>query len=168
MSKFPAATNQFVESLVACARTLSFDPWNGLALYHIGLAQMQLGRFEDALASFEQADRFDTPQVSRWVWMLGAGSASMLLGRNEDAVHWLHRSIAITPASGRTHLLLAAAYQKLGRTQEAKAALAEALELRPGTTVLNFVLPTRNASPRFLAGSEDINRALVELGLPER
>jgi DNA-binding winged helix-turn-helix (wHTH) protein/tetratricopeptide (TPR) repeat protein len=166
--RFLAATNQFVESLVACAKTLSFDPWNGLALFNIGLAQYQLGRFTDALASFELADQFDTPQVSRWTWLLGAGVANMLLGRNEDAVRWLHRSIAITPASGRTHLLLAAAYQKLGRTQEAKAALEKALELRPGTTVLNFVLPTRNASPLFLAGSESINRALVELGLPER
>jgi hypothetical protein len=56
----------------------------------------------------------------------------------------------------------------LGRTQDAKAALAKALELRPGTTVLNFMLPSRNASPLFLAGSADNNRALVELGLPER
>jgi DNA-binding winged helix-turn-helix (wHTH) protein/tetratricopeptide (TPR) repeat protein/TolB-like protein len=166
--RFLATTNQFVESLVACAKTLSFDPWNGLALFNIGLAQYQLGRFTDGLASFELADQFDTPQVSRWTWLLGAGVANMLLGRNEDAVRWLQRSIAITPASGRTHLLLAAAYQKLGRTQEAKAALEKALELRPGTTVLNFVLPTRNASPVFLAASEDINRTLVELGLPER
>jgi TolB-like protein/Tfp pilus assembly protein PilF len=166
--RFLAATNQFVEALVACAKTLSFDPWNGLALYQLGLAQFQLGRFTDGLASFELADQFDTPQVSRWTWLLGAGVANMLLGRNEDAVRWLQRSIAITPGSGRTHLLLAAAYQKLGRTQEAKAALEKALELRPGTTLLNFVLPTRNASPIFLAGSESVNRALVELGLPER
>jgi DNA-binding winged helix-turn-helix (wHTH) protein/tetratricopeptide (TPR) repeat protein len=166
--RFLAATNQFVEALVACAKALSFDPWNGLALYQLGITQLQLGRFEDSLASFELADRFDTPQVSRWVWLLGAGSANMLLGRNEEAVRWLQRSIAITPGSGRTHLLLASAYQKLGRTYEAKAALAKALELRPGSTVLNFVLPTRNASPLFLAASEDNNRALVEIGLPER
>ena len=72
-------------SLVTCARTLSFDPWNGLAWYHIGLAQIQLGRFEDALTTFKQADRFDTPQVSRWTWLLGAGWAYMLMGRSEAA-----------------------------------------------------------------------------------
>jgi tetratricopeptide (TPR) repeat protein len=64
--RFLTATNRFVESLVACARTLSFDPWDGLALYHIGITQIQLGRFEDALAAFKEAERFDTPQVSRW------------------------------------------------------------------------------------------------------
>jgi hypothetical protein len=40
--RFLNTTNQFVESLVACTRALAFDPWNGIALYHIGLAQVQL------------------------------------------------------------------------------------------------------------------------------
>lgn len=71
--RFLNTTNYFVESLAACARVLNFDPWNGLVLFHIGMAQVQLGRFEEALATFKQADRFDTPQVSRWTWLLGAG-----------------------------------------------------------------------------------------------
>ena len=54
-------------------RTLSFDPWNGQVLYHLGLTQLQLGRFDDAMATFRQADQFDTPPVSRWTWLLGAG-----------------------------------------------------------------------------------------------
>ena len=74
--RFLNATNQFSASLVACAKALSFDPWNGIALFHIGLGQIQTGRFEDALATFKQADRFDTPQVSRWTWMIGAGWAN--------------------------------------------------------------------------------------------
>ena len=81
------------------------------------------GRFEDALATFKQADRFDTPQVSRWTWMIGAGWANMLMGRAEDAVPWLQKSIAITSASGRTHMLLAAAYQQLGKTEQAREAM---------------------------------------------
>jgi DNA-binding winged helix-turn-helix (wHTH) protein/tetratricopeptide (TPR) repeat protein len=166
--RFLNATNQFVESLVACARTLSFDPWNGLALYHIGLAQIQLGRFEDAVATFKQADRFDTPQVSRWTWLVGAGWSYVLMGRDEEALPWLQRSIAITPASGRPLMLLAAAYQRLGRTDEARAALAKALELRPGTTALNVAPPARNASPAFLAASPRIIRSMVAAGLPER
>jgi tetratricopeptide (TPR) repeat protein len=109
--RFLNATNQFVESLVACARTLNLDPWDGMALYHIGLAELQLGRFDDALATFQQADRFDAPQVSRWTWMVGAGWVNLLMGRNQEAVPWLQRSIAITPASGRTYMLLAVAYR---------------------------------------------------------
>jgi DNA-binding winged helix-turn-helix (wHTH) protein/tetratricopeptide (TPR) repeat protein len=165
--RFLNATNEFAESLVACARTLNFDPWDGLALYHIGLAQLQLGRFEDALATFKQANGFDTPQVSRWTWRLGAGWTYLMMGRNADALPWLQSSIAITPASGRSYMLLAAAYDGLGQPAEAKAAMEKGLALRPGSTLSNVVLPRKNASAAFLAAVEKINRALVAAGLPE-
>ena len=166
--RFLNATNEFVESLVACARTLNFDPWDGLALYHIGLAQLQLGRFEDALATFKQADRFDTPQVSRWTWKLGAGLTYLAMGRSADALPWINRSIAITPASGRSYMLLAAAYEDLGQQAEAKAAMEQGLSLRPGSNLGNVRLPTKNASPAYLAAAALLERALVAAGLPER
>lgn len=165
--RFLNATNQFRASLVACARALSFDPWNGIALYHVGLAQIQTGRFEDALATFKQADRFDTPQVSRWTWMIGAGWANMLMGRAEDAVPWLQKSIAITSASGRTHMLLAAAYQQLGQTEEAIAAMAKGRELRPGSTVQNVPTPQKNSSPVYIEATERIMQLMAAAGLPE-
>lgn len=166
--RFLSATNRFVESLVECSRTLGQDPWNGLALYHVGLGQIYLGRFEDALATFEQADRFDTPRVSRWTWLLGAGWANVLLGRPEAALPWLHRSIAITPASGRSHMLLAAAYQQTGRIEEARAAMQEGLRLRPGSTALNAPTPSTNASPAYVQASRQILGTMVQAGLPER
>ncbi|MDP2411756.1 MAG: winged helix-turn-helix domain-containing protein [Pseudolabrys sp.] len=166
--RFLNATNHFIESLVACARTLSFDPWNGLALYHIGLAKIQLGRFEEALETFKEADRYDTPQVSRWTWLLGAGWANLMLKRGADAVPWIERSIAITPATGRSHYLLAAAYQLSGRPDEAKAAMAKGNALRPGTNAVNIRTPTKNVSPVALAVGEEIVRTLVAIGLPER
>lgn len=165
--RFLSATNQFRASFVACARALSFDPWNGIALFHVGLAQIRTGRFEDALATFKQADRFDTPQVSRWTWMIGAGWANMLMGRAEDAVPWLQKSIAITSASGRTHMLLAAAYQQLGKTEQAREAMEKARELRPGSTYRNVPPPTKNSSQAYLDASERIMQLMVAAGLPE-
>jgi DNA-binding winged helix-turn-helix (wHTH) protein/tetratricopeptide (TPR) repeat protein len=166
--RFLNATNEFVESLVACARTLAFDPWNGMALYHMGLAQLPLGRFEDALATFKQADRFDTPRVSRWTWLLGAGVSYLMMGRDEEALPWLERSIAITPASGRPLFLLAAAYQRLGRSDEAKATIAQGLVLRPGTTASNLGIPTKNTSAAYIEARGRIEQALMAAGLPER
>lgn len=165
--RFLTATNQFVESLVACARVLNFDPWNGSALYQLGLTQIQLGRFKDALASFEQADRYDTPDVSRWTWLLGIGWAKLLLGQHEEAIVWLERSIAITPASGRTYFLLALACHQLGRIDEARAAVAKGMELRPNSTAKNIAPPSLNASPLFIEAGRQYNEILVELGLPE-
>ena len=166
--RFLTATNHFVESLVACGRVLTFDPWDGLAMFNLGISEVQLGRFEDALATFKQSDQFNTPQVSRWTWLLGAGLACLLMDRDEEAVSWLLRSLAITPGTGRTHATLAAAYQRLGRTEEARAAMAKALELRPGSTAINIGLPTKNASPVYLEATQRILRAEIEVGLPER
>src|ERR1700676_1083464 len=165
--RFLTATTHFVESLIACAKTLALDPWDGLALFNLGMTQIQLGRFEDALATFKQADQFNTPEVSRWTWLLGAGWTTMLMGRNEEALPWLQRSIAITPGTGRTHLLLAGAYQKLGRRDEAKAAMARAMELRPGSTAGNVLLPSKNVSTAFLEAAQRVLRTEVEAGLPE-
>ncbi|MGY8661072.1 winged helix-turn-helix domain-containing protein [Bradyrhizobium sp. UFLA05-109] len=166
--RFLSATNHFVESLVTCAKALSFDPWNGSALYLIGLGQIYLGRFDDALATFLQSDRYDTPPASRWTWLLGAGLANLAMGRDEEALPWLQRSIAITPATGRSHLLLAAAYQRSGRFEEARAAIAEGLRLRPGTTRLSVWPPMKNASPVCIAAWDRIVQAEVDAGLPER
>lgn len=159
-------TNQFAESLVACAQALTVNPWDGAALYNLGLTQLQLGRFHDALAAFTKADLFDTPDTSRWTWLLGAGWANLLLGRNEEALDLLNRSIAITPGSGRPYLLLATAYRRLGRPQEAREALAQAIRLRPDATARNIALPTRHVSDIFLAASHSVLETLVEIGLP--
>ncbi len=58
--------NEFAETLVICQNALRFDPWDGLVMFQIGMAQLRLGRFEDALATFERADAIDMPRVSRW------------------------------------------------------------------------------------------------------
>jgi Flp pilus assembly protein TadD len=106
--------------------------------------------------------------VSRWTWLLGAGVSYLMMGRDEEALPWLERSIAITPASGRPLFLLAAAYQRLGRSDEAKATIAQGLALRPGTTASNLGIPTKNTSPAYLEARTRIEQALIEAGLPER
>lgn len=160
------ATNQFVDSLVACARALNQNPWDGLVLFHLGLTHIQLGRFDDALSAYMLADRYDTPQVSRWTWLLGVGQAYVFMDRAEDALPWLDRSLAVTPGTGRTHFLLAAAYQRLGRSDEAKAAVAAGMRLRPGTTAANVALPKKNASAIYLTRTKEINELLIAAGMP--
>jgi len=160
------ATNHFVDSLVACAKALNQNPWDGLVLFHLGLTHIQLGRFDDALSAYMLADRYDTPQVSRWTWLLGVGQAYVFMDRAEDALPWLERSLAVTPGTGRTHFLLAAAYQRLGRFDEAKAAVTEGMKLRPGTTAANVALPVKNASAVFLARSNEIKELLIAAGMP--
>jgi hypothetical protein len=65
-------------------------------------------------------------------------------------------------------MTLAAAYQLVGRTDEAKAAMQEGMKLRPGSTAVNVPPPTKNASPIYVESSERIVRLMVAAGLPER
>jgi DNA-binding winged helix-turn-helix (wHTH) protein/Flp pilus assembly protein TadD/TolB-like protein len=158
-------TNQFIESLVACGRVLTFDPWDGFAIYNLGLGQLRLGRFEDALATFKLAEQFDTPRTGRWTWLLGAGLTLVVMDRNEEAIPYLTRSIAITPATGRSHAVLAVAYQRVGRTAEANSALAKTMELRPGSTVANIRLDPKNASSLYNEASKRVEDVLLALGM---
>ena len=75
-------------------------------------------------------------------------------------------SVSINEPDGQ--LQLAVAYQGLGRPDEAKAAMKTALELRPGSTVLNIAPPSKNASPVYRDASQRAVRIMAEAGLPER
>lgn len=161
------ATNHFADSLIACAKALNHNPWDGLVLFHVGLTQIQLGRYDDALSAFMLADRYDTPQVSRWTWLLGVGYTYVFMDRNEDALPWLERSLAITPGTGRTHFLMAAAYQALGRADDAKAAVAEGMKIRPNTTAANISLPKKNTSPVYLTRASEILQLMIAAGMPK-
>jgi Flp pilus assembly protein TadD len=77
----------------------------------------------------------------------------------EEALPWLERSLAITPGTGRTQMVLAAVYHKLGREADSKAAIAQALALRPGSNAANFSLPTKNTSQTLSCSERPDHRA---------
>lgn len=158
--------NEFPEALVACENALRFNPWDGLAMFQIGMAQQRLARLDDSLATFERADAVDSPQVSRWTWLLGAGVTLVFMEHYEQALPWLERSLAITPASGRTDMIMAAALEALGRHEEARQHMAAGLRLRPNSNGKNVVLPRKNQSPRYNARSDQIVALMVKAGLP--
>ena len=166
LEKFPAYTEAKAAADNAerdLAHTTLRAPIDGTATQ---VDNIQLGRFDDALAAYMLANRYDTPQVSRWTWLLGVGQAYVFMDRSEDALPWLQRSIAVTPGTGRTHFLLAAAYQRLGRFDEARAAVAAGMKLRPGTTAANVSLPKKNASATYLERGKEINDLLIAAGMP--
>ena len=132
--RFLSATNNFVESLVACARVLSFDPWNGLALYLIGLGQIQSrplrrrARDIQAGGSLRHAAGLAL-DVAPWRRM----------GQPADAPRRRCAALAATldrdHAGNGTHAYAAGRrLSAAGPHRGAKAAMKKGLELRPGTT----------------------------------
>jgi hypothetical protein len=59
-----------VRSIAGAGRHLPLIP-------HRALGEVYLGRFDDTLATFRQADRYDTLPASRWTWLLGTGMAML-------------------------------------------------------------------------------------------
>ena len=70
--------------------------------------------------------------------------------------------------AGHPLILRAAAYQRLGPTDEANAALTQGLKLRPDSTVSNVGIPTKNVSAAYMEARGRIEQALIAAGLPER
>ncbi len=98
-------------------------------------------------------------------WYLGElGRAYLLTGQHDEAIDALKHRLRRNPNSGEAHVLLAAAYGKLGRENEAQAALAEFLKPRPYYTLRHY------AQGEFYKNTEDLERVLDGLrkaGLPE-
>ena len=134
--------------VASCLRpTILSTPWSlrrragirsleRLAALQSRLVATQAGRFEDALATFTQADRYDTPDVSRWTWLLGAGWASMLMGRDKRriatlAADGLDRAINAGAAGRVAFSAGIAAYQRLGAPMRPRQRSRQTLALRP-------------------------------------
>jgi TolB-like protein/Flp pilus assembly protein TadD len=98
-------------------------------------AENALGRFEQAKADAERAVRLSPRDPFIGVFHTEAGDAEINLGRFDAAIEEYHKAIN---SGFRTYFVyadLSAAYARVGKMDEAKAALAEARRLNPNLTV---------------------------------
>ena len=99
------------------------------------------------------------------------GQSQLLLGHTDEATDLLRKSRAANPQLWHTHLLLAAALGLRGDRDEATAALAESIKLKPECDLiaqLRADAPPYMRNPAFLALQEKTTFAgLRRAGLPE-
>ena len=166
--RFLNATNQFRASLVACARALSFDPWNGIALFHVGLAQIQTGTLRGRAGDVQAGGPVRYP----------AGLALDMddrrgLGQHADGPCRRRRAVAAEVDRDhlrqRTHAHAAGGGLSATGQDRAKPERRwkRARELRPGSTYRNVPTPTKNSSPVYIEAAERIMQLMVAAGLPE-
>ncbi len=90
------------------------------------------------------------------------GFAALMLGRDQDAIAFLRRSLAIHPESRAhswTYRMLAVAYARTGQIDEAKRWLSAADRLWPYGTVRG-VYPEELSSPVYVEQIRDYQAGL--------
>ncbi len=104
------------------------QPWYAGAYYNLGLANMKLGRLELAVGYYVKAVRLDPsdPETRN-----NLGTALDSLGRYEEAVEQYRAAVRLKPHAA-SYENLARTLRRLGRRDEAAAALGEARRLAGG------------------------------------
>jgi len=113
-----------------CAEVgLAVDPGNAACLTLRGMALIELGRPEEAVASLRQATGAAPAAPAAWQHL---GIALMTVGELEEAVAAFHSALRLSPQNVSVLVDLGNVLFLLGRSPEAIAALERSRECRPG------------------------------------
>lgn len=165
------AEGQFEEAIAASKVVIAQNPGEPWAYKEVGLSELYLGRFQEALTWFERADQLGPRDPARWNWLGAEGRVQFFLGRDEEAIRLLKLTAEANPKDIRAYALLAAIYALAGRREEADAALASCLRLRPDITVDklfdDWSVPLQATSPLYQSQHERFRDGLILAGMTE-
>jgi TolB-like protein len=150
--------------LDAVRRALDLNPGSGFVALLSSAALVFGDNPEDALIHAERAMVLSPMDPGFFMFLSIAAAAHLFTGRTAQALDLAKRSAALYPDWDTTYWVLIAAYGKLDRPAEARAALAKLMVLSPGLTVSGARqrLPIRNR-----ASLDMILDGLRNAGLPE-
>ena len=150
MGTVVGVTKSAQHGIAECERALAIDPNLASAHAGIGAFKMFIGRAEETESHVQEALRLSPRDPAAFYWRYFVATSKIVLGRYEEAIVWLGRSIEDNRNNPMSHLLLAAALALLGRVDEAQLAAKAALALNPQFSIARY----RSAPwSRALAGS---------------
>jgi adenylate cyclase len=127
-------------------RAIELNPndWNS----HVarGVVMLWSSRSDEAIHSLETALRFNPNMNS--IKLMPLGLAYYLKERYDESIRTLERIVAREPDHVWTHIVLAAAYSQVGRTEDAGRAATTVLRLSPFFEVDLFGTAFRNPADR--------------------
>jgi adenylate cyclase len=151
---------------VAISKTkeaIALNPSDAMSHYFLGAALCSAGRAEDAIPHFDHAMRLSPRDIFVTAMLTHRAFVLFDLGRYEEAFEWAqHARLSPNPRS-MTFALLTAVLTKLGRLEEARAALKDLLAHAPGVSCVRY-RENRFGGPEVMERFVD---ALRKAGLPE-
>jgi len=160
-------TDRALQGIRSCERALDLD--RNLATAHalIGDGKSLLGRPEETEAHIQEALRLSPRDRDVCRWCVYAGLAKIQLGREEEAVVWLRRSIEADWNYPNSHFVLGAALAHLGQLPEAQSEVQTGLAMNPTFTIARIRAPAPSDSPANIVGLQRVIDGLRKAGLPE-
>lgn len=104
----------------------TFESW-----FEVGNARLNRGNFNEAIACYEKASKFEDDRFQLWLMW---GYASFNLGSIEEAIIYFKKSADENKNDSEARYCLGHAYEELGRIDEAKFYYAEASRIAPEKT----------------------------------
>jgi TolB-like protein/class 3 adenylate cyclase/Tfp pilus assembly protein PilF len=160
-------TKRAAQSIAEFEQALALD--RNLARAHalIGLAKYFLGRGAETEPHVNEAFRLSPRDTFAPEWLIYVGLAKVQLGADAEAVVWLRRGLDASRNYSLAHFQLAAAFARLGKLDEARAAVNSGLALDPRFTIRRFRANAPSDNPIYLAGRERLVEGMGLAGVPE-
>jgi tetratricopeptide (TPR) repeat protein len=136
---------------------------------YIRLAQIETSRGdpEVALAWTRHAMRISPREPRIGSALYAEAHAYTLLGNDEEAVSLSRRAIGAGFKAHFPYTYLAAGLANLGRTDEARAVVAELISMYPSITVARIFANRRSDYPKYLTRWQRYLDGLLKAGVPE-
>jgi adenylate cyclase len=162
--------SRFSESRVEFKTAIALDRNNPSAYADLGHTLMFLGQPEVCIPLIERAIRLNPRDPFVGVRYMTLALCHLLLDHVDQAIDLLRKAQAVSPRLWHAHFILAAALGLKGELKEARAALAEAIKIKPEINSLaRWRASTPWASnPQYLALREQtLHDGLRRAGFPE-
>jgi adenylate cyclase len=142
---------------------IALNPNDAMSHHFLGWALCFAGRSKEAIPHFDNAMRLSPRDIFITGTMTSRAAALFDLERYEEAFEGVQRASLSPNPRSMTFALLTAVLTKLGRQEEARAALKDLLTHAPGVSCVKY-RDNPFGSPEFMERFVD---ALREAGLPE-
>jgi TolB-like protein/class 3 adenylate cyclase/Tfp pilus assembly protein PilF len=160
-------TNRAAQGIAEYERALALDRNKAGAHALIGQNKLFIGRAEETEAHVQEARRLSPRDPWVYVWLLTAGFAACLLGRNDEATSWFSQSIEANRNFALGHFIYATTLANAGRMDEARAEVAAGLALDRDFTIANFQSAVWSDNPLYLAQRAKVIDDMRRAGVPE-
>jgi tetratricopeptide (TPR) repeat protein len=160
-------SNRFLEAIAEYEHAIGINSNLALAHGYIALAKFYSGRAEEVDAHLAEFFRLSPRDAILYLAHFLSGVSKVFLGRYDEAIASLRRSIEANRNYPLARFYLAAALANEGRITDAQTVMKEGLALDPGFSIRRYRAEAMSANPVYLAQREHMYVGLREAGLPE-